>query len=560
MPCEWTTGQCLALAPQGEVPVCCPPFSVEYGFEPTDTNGRHPGCWIGIVSEGQSEDGEIREGRWCGWGCAGSAGDDANCDDTLLTHMGNSLDGRRWLAPVEDSLVSSGRDARGIYHDLRSNEYRAMPPAATHWYRGTCWYNDGRECFGPDVCACWAKGDRVVPPGEAHCQPDEIPIGQPLHCILPDSVYRSGYSWPPSAYVPGGSNSLLMGSYYCRRFTDSRAGDDHRSRVTLGTSYVGDTRGVIEGILPPIGANMTQCHPNILIYCAANCEHPPVDCETSIWYIRGSDGYYNLDQSRQRFNELWLHYDDPRIGIDEDATELQQASADIKNRVLEAITMRNFDDIRFDRLDHQQLIYGNAGLGYYERRWEGRYELTDAYGACRLAQSGCPVECRLFITRIVVLAHVVLEHLRPTMLDAETRQYEPHVRFLIFAELETEARLNGSCSLTRWDGQVIPLSLDGLIVQPPGTDWIVFRDSRNRMLKPPPSVEWRGFLGGHSRPYSSWYYRGYCDPAGVTDVCEQVVEMFQDVPIYGWPVRVDQDQDHPWGIYRGSVTIGLRPW
>ncbi len=175
MPCGPTTGQCFDYPPpgttcgssvseEGQCPTCCFPFSYVFGFGEESTAGRLNGCFVGIHQEGNAEAHEIRDGRWCSFGCTGSdAADFMDQADNLMADVSDNRNGKRWMKPWQEPFNARGRDAFGMFHDLRSNHYHPVP-WHTEWTRGVCWFNQqgaeetGRECFDDDVCKCWRKG------------------------------------------------------------------------------------------------------------------------------------------------------------------------------------------------------------------------------------------------------------------------------------------------------------------------------------------------------------------------------------------------------------------
>lgn len=565
MPCESSTGQCLSPPPPGfacasadECPVCCWPFTEAYGFNAVDTLSKHPGCFVGLWSDGQSVQGEAAEGRWCGIGCNGSAGDDAACDDTLLAVYADTTDGIRFLRP--DMARPPNRDAYGMHHDVVSQDYWPVP-RITNWQRGTCWWNDGRECFGPDVCACWNRGD-FTPPGDFGCNPGNVPVGQPLQQILPDSMVRLGHEWAPN-YAPGGTNAITEQAFYCRKFADTRPGDEHESTVDLAAKTFGRVHDLAEGMLGPAALSFSSCVGNILVFCSAEIERPAGDnpCLTSIWYTRG-EGWYNEHGSRDRFAELCLDYSDPpRIEGCPNAKPHQVAAVALKNRVLQAISTDTFGGRRFDRIDHTLNQRGNVALGRYERTWldQTGIEIPGVFGPCRLAKSGCPVEAKLYLTFVGVFAFVHLFWLRTDMQGGSLfRGLEPYIKLLIVGGLEARVRLPDECAMETWDGRSIPLTLDGLAVQPEGLDWVEFVDPDGLPLQQPPlAVEWRGSIDGHSTPRSIDLRRNV-DLVTEPFLCDAVADVVQHVPVNGLPSAADSQPDNPHTLYGGQVKVSYR--
>lgn len=565
MPCESSTGQCLSGPPPNgactgadECPVCCPPFTEVYGFNAVDTFGKHPGCFVGLWSNGQSVIGEAREGRWCGLGCSGSAGDVAACDDSRLGVYADATDGRRFLRP--NMARPPNRDARGLHHDVVSQDYHPVP-AVTNWQRGTCWWNDGRECFvDTDVCACWARGD-FVPNETGMCWPGAHAVGEALSHILPDTMVRIGHEWAPD-FAPGNTNEITGQAFYCRKFADTRLGSERTSLVTLAAPSFGRVHELAEGMLAPAGLSFSSCVGNILVRCSATIERPPGDhpCLTSIWYTRGP-GWYNEHGSRDRFAELCLDFSDPpRVELCPEATPQATALANLKNSVLDTIATESFDGRRFDRIDHELNLRGNVAMGRYERTWSdpAGVLVPNVFGPCRLAKAGCPVEATLHLTFVGVFAFVHLFYLRTGMGASSLRWVEPYIKLLIVAGLETRVALPDECALETWDGRSIPLALNGLNVQPEGLDWIEFMDREGRSMQQPPLVvEWRGSIDGHSRP-RSMDFRRRLDLQTEPVLCDAVADLIQHVPVTGLPSAADSQPDSPNTLYGGQVKVSYR--
>lgn len=574
MPCESATGQCLSVPPPGrgcpgganDCPVCCQPFNEVYGFNPQDTGGRFPGCFVGISHpQAGSIQTEIFRGHWCGHGCAGSTGDMFRCDDHELATIADSLDGKRWLAPGS-GVNETNRDAHGMLHDLRSNSYHAVQPRS-EWKRGTCWDNDRRECFGPDACSCWPVV-RSAPEVMGDC--NGAPVGEPLRGLLPDPMMRLGHGWPPVG-VAGNVNRIAGGdTFYCRRFADARvpsSGETAPATVILFPQRTPAVKDLAEGAIGPVGASYSSCNGNILAYCSAKIEPPSpnADCGTSIWNDRPGDWYNNAtDGSRGRFSQvrLTLGSNPPRILECDAATPLQLATAKLKNKVLEFVFRETFDGIRFDRLRNVQIDFPNAQLGSYARFWSsndgpGRL-VPGVYGDCRLAGSGCPVDVELRIKHVEFLGLIQVLYLRRTeSLDPGNRWVEPHVRLLFVVELETTARLTEACRIKRYDGDTETVTLNGLNVEPP-IDWIEFVDTEGSPVIPPRTVEWRGYLGAKSRP-SATSRRAFVNPRVGQTLCSAVADTVRDIQVPGWPMLKDTRPESPAGIYAGEITIGFNP-
>ena len=234
----------------------------------------------------------------------------------------------------------------------------------------------------------------------------------------------------------------------------------------------------------------------------------------------------------------------------------------LKNRVLEAISTDTFGGRRFDRIDHTLNQRGNVALGRYERTWldPTGIEIPGVFGPCRLAKSGCPVEAKLYLTFAGVFAFVHLFWLRTDMGSTLFRGLEPYIQLLIVGGLEARVRLPEECAMETWDGRSIPLTLDGLTVQPAGLDWIEFVDPAGLPLQQPPvAVEWRGSIDGHSgRPHRSIDHRRNVDLVAEPFLCDAVADVIQHVPVKGLPSAADSQPDNPHTLYGGQVKVSYR--
>jgi hypothetical protein len=560
MTCGPVTGQCLEPLPDGtdEAPVCCDPFALLFDFAEVSTAQRHLGCFVGIRNQGEAAPGEIRDGRWCGWGCAGSENDTATCDDGALLSMADPRDGLRWLRPHP---TRPAQDAHGVLHDLPSNRHHLVS-RETHYQRGSCWQNDGLECFGTDVCACYNKTREFeVNPGEG-CGPNQQTgpfAGEPLEGILPDASYRGGWRWPPVNRQGSATNSQAKG-WYCRRFNDTRRGADPITAVSLTAAGVGGVPGAMDPVLEPILAGTSNCLGTALVPCFGQIERPAnPDCETAVWYDR--QGFYNSGTSRDRFDSLVVRNNDAGIGVCDSGTEGAEAQAKFKDRVLRFVGTDPFPDRRFGRLEHLAAgAAGNSGLGHFRTSWSGveGIEVPGVFGQGRLHQTGCPVDLECRITAVDMFALLVLAPTRQTIMERDRLNIaaDPYCRVQIVVQLRIRASLRGACTLTeswRPEGdprRERPISLDGLDVAD-GLDSIEFVDPEGRSFVPVQNVEWRGFLGGHSTPSTPDLRRNYAN-------CTELADAFASFQVSGWPVLLDTRPENPLHWYSGSMTLGFR--
>ncbi len=274
--------------------------------------------------------------------------------------------------------------------------------------------------------------------------------------------------------------------------------------------------------------------------------------------------YYNEGPSRFAFDGLLMDWDteDPlHIQVCEDATELQRRHAEIKGRILQAVFLDGLLGESFGELTHLVVSPGtisNVNLGHYLKTWNGRVEVPGVFGPCHLQQSGAAVTCRLYVTYVEVAAQVVMLQTRDSERTRLQLQINPHVRLSIAIGLETTAELQEGATLETWDGRSVPLELDGLRVVG-DLDTIEYRDLHlaAHVFKPPSVVEWRGFLGHHSRPWTTHDLEFERDLLQNQPVCETIVTHFRGrVP--GWPMFADSQPENPVGLYGGWVGVRFR--
>lgn len=554
--------------PEQVFPVCCPPFTNLWPgreFAATDTPHRRT-CFVGIEEHGEADAGERWEGWWCGFGCN-------HCDDTQLNQQFDQMDGGRWLAPVE---APQGRDAHGLYHDLRSHEGAPVRPYM-EYHRGTCWKNargfaSGIECFGGDVCSCVFDNSttRKVVGTETRCS-DGTPIGEPLQAFLPDEFFYTGYRFPPTTAPP---NWIDANGLVCRRFQDARLPSGWNSVVSLGAERINSGMGDTEAMLMPVFASDAACVRDWLVECTQKVVRSPASvCHTSAGHQWGplQQDYYEASQSvRTRFSHLILWANTAHIRNSTDAMgDRDDATIDFKNKVLEFVKTNEFrtPNIRFDRLSYawEQMI------GLYSRDWfritpEPVEEVPNVFGACHLAKSGCPVEVRVYVDAVNMRTRLMLHKLMQHNLDDTSTPWAvPYAVFYIGAEMLYVATLPEPCIMHQsWRPEDDPLREQPITIgrdarfntiapEPEGIDWIVFKDPEGRTFHPTPFVEWRGRLGGWTRPTAFGQRERIPSNEGCTGVSARV----DGVRIPGIPDAAESHPDDRAQIYGGEVTVGF---
>lgn len=453
--CEYWGGSCMVSHESGdpgaEQPVCCDAlgsgahFSDLYRFVPTDTH-RHQCCFVAVrntTGRGCGDLTELNDGLDCGYGCR-------MCDDLKLDMMVDYLDGKRWLR-AEQRGQQRYWDARGLIHDLRSNEYHPIP-GSIMYERGSCWENEGRECFQEDACVCFGANVPEYPgfKSAAGTDPDDAlncseahEAGDPIGGLFPDPVFRTGYRWPPGTMAGMvGSNRQGMEQLYCRKFQDTRfpfdAGGGHDfTRVLVSPTKSGGLSGFTEPMFDPILLSSNACNTDRMVGCTARMATQSPCVGHSAWdelLATNPDAspalsFYNQDQpSRARFNYLSINGDNTvHIRGAEDTEGLAGPTAKWKNTVLEMIRTGAFQfndpdfgirTLNFDRLDHQHSLQqgGNLFVGVYRREWDAEgvfpVDVPNGSGTGRLRMSGCLFDYKTVLTHVKIECRLILPQVK----------------------------------------------------------------------------------------------------------------------------------------------------
>lgn len=616
MTCEFDTDHCLWGLGANPPSVCCDrgsDYPELYNFNRADTGNRQC-CYVGIWNQsgrtctGTDRFNEQSDGRYCGFGCERCSDRDEGLDQYEF------LDGARWLMP---SQVSGQRpwDARGMIHDLRSNQYHPIPGRIVY-ERGTCWQNDGLECFGADACACFGANtiDPIVENGECS------PVGSPLPGLLPDEFFRTGYHWPPNSVEGSGQGNEI---WHCRKFGETRlpaaAGGGHvRSTVIVDPTHSGGMDGVTERLMDPALLSSNVCQSDRLAHCTGRFA-PGSPC-----YLNSAHGvctehntpehcgdqYHDSAGRNGLFDHLKIDRDNTAhiVGSDDGYSQLAGPTAAWKNAILDIVKTVEFPlepeeggaerTISFGALDHQEglRIYpSNSAIGWFQREWFGTavtaVKVPNGSGTGRLRQAGCLFDYSTFITRVKIVCRLILQQHRHVNPD-DTRKYiYPLARLHIIAltsirignlHRPTERGVDVGCGFVssrdgepvdldvrnEWMGEGFSNVLYGLARQQPPVDpglfepeigvadygeSFMFFNSDGQQFIPSPFVEWRGFLGGHSKPTSEDQREGI----GTGLSCTRIAELRLAVP--GWPTHVDTpggaDGDDPAGVYGGHVVV-----
>lgn len=546
-------------------PVCCPPFDEMYGFRAIDASippSRHyRTCWVGFRDATNISGGdEAFWGLLCGWGC------NAHCSDTALTSMIDWDDGRRWIQPIPSQGVHA-RDGHGMRHDLRSSEHHIVPDRM-QYIRGTCFKNDGEECFGTDVCGCWGENKAVnrAPRIGGVCE-DGTPIYGEMSDHRTDEFFYSGYGWPPTTTE---GRHIVQGdqSAYCRKFQDGRdegpPSVNKPNRIRVNAPKLGGLVNKAEYLLGPICLSSSTCNQNLLLHCVG-----PVSsgsrCQTSA-EIEWTRYWYNEDDdSRHRFDALQVVSNTARI---ESAPELlgdvDTGSIAFKNVILDFLRA----SLPFNRLISTSIEPNpNTSVGQFVKVFDGGetgIEIPGLLSNSHLMKSRCPVTVNVRLREAVMRCDLVFTRVANRTFPDITSFVEIQARLHIAAWITITASISDCVMSQSWRldddplrEQVLTIDEDGHSVVP-DIDTIVYRDSQSRVVRPGPLIEWRGFLGGHSNP-TARDQRWTVQALSPIPICAQMAANLSALRIPGWPVVVDSSPENPNQLYAGSVVVGALP-
>jgi len=563
-------GQCLGADLS---PICCNPNFFGPPGLPVETRGRHPECYLAQPGSTTSGIGQaIRDQIGCDAGCL-------PCLDFPedLQRFGDLTNGSRWLKP---DIGADSRDARGLYHDLRSNESHLVPELV-RYRRGTCWDNFGLECFGWNVCSCYAdNAANVVPSGTPATCGEGVTVGFPVHGLMPDQVFTQGHRWPLRS---SGADTLFGDGIHCRKFTDTIEPDRNTHKVeALATE--------IDEMLQPMflhssgrqGAEVHKggCVSNYMVPYAARVTTS--ECVGS--FARGNtdpERHYNAGFSRARFDRLEVRENTTRLREESDvATDIDLPTVRAKNVILDFVRGHTFDagdgtTVNFEQLDHQYAAVGRDALGAYWRQWDGDDQSADQrpvvpgiFGPCFLKHSRIPVVCELRIRFVRMTISLVLHrlfHERRFAVDTET--CEPHARCRIQVLASVVATLPSGATLTRsWlpvghEDRTTALAVEndprGMPSVVPDIDEIVYVNPDSQRLRSLLRTEWLGFLGYHSNPSSKDQVRDVDYLAPINDQAQDLANKLSRFRVPAWPYDVDGAFGPGDQVYEGRMTIGF---
>lgn len=541
-----------------EVGIC--EFPNYPGPGPYEIPGHFPECFVGMP--GTTDAGisiALRDLIGCDSGCM-------SCDDRPenMAMAGDGILGTRWLRPDEANL--GHRDAFGMVHDLKSNEPHLVPKSI-RYIRGTCWSNDGLECFGTMVCRCGDAKD-----GDS-CE--GVPRGTPQPGLFSDKYLYLGNRWPLRS---SGLGTTAEGQQYCRQYRDTLNRNDHQILASAG---------VIEGLMEPVFIRSLapawdpdgpfgegSCADNMLIACTgfvsgSDCPgsfiNPPPDAPFG-WQ---PPLHWNSDESRARFDEIRIRSFSGSLRLPDTPTHTAVALIEARNAILAHTAGIRVWDVRFDRLDHQANVFGSNGtLGQFWRfaapdntdptTWP---VIPGIFGPCKLRRSRLPVACELRLKTIRMTLSLVAYRYG----DADGFPWcEPHARVKIKIECAVTAQIEGFPVVVRdWypEGDArreteVELQNVGDLprISPAGFDTIVFADSSGRPMPPPILTEWFGHLGYTGGTPNAPDQRFAVDTAPINTACHSLANGLESFTVPAMDTAVTEQGE---AVYDGAIVFGF---
>jgi hypothetical protein len=312
-------------------------------------------------------------------------------------------------------------------------------------------------------------------------------------------------------------------------------------------------------MLQPILMSASSCNQDALVYCLGEIEYPPSQCGTAAWWdvpegeTPTAGRHYDPDDARrQRFNYLRVDMGTvpPTLADNTDAMPIMRATRRLENRVLAFVRGHMFPGgVHFDRLDNLMATFPigsrNNGIGRWRRDWEGMGEsVPGTVTRIRLPGSTQEAPAWLAVTGVFTSAYVIMQYLRPTMMgdtpeEQFTRYVEPLIGYLMAVRLDVQVSAPGFPAHPYADTRA----------------WEYLDDEGHPVL-PIPSVEWRGSLGGHTKPRSETYRTEFLSGSGIP-LSTRVADALQNIELGGLPDRSGSDPDNPAHLYLGTIRVGV---
>lgn len=497
--------------------------------------------WVGMdVGDG--------EGQLCGCCC------EIGCESCTEESAGTGqawVDGQRWLRPA---AVRDGRDARGLLHDLKTNEPHRVPVQVTY-DKAPCFDMDGHECYGDiqspheqGLCRC----DDLSGCGEGDPRCAGVPAGGVCGGLHPDRFTYKGHTWT------GGAEH-----FRCRETFESAGSARWFDPVRLFGNPL------YQAAFVRSDNRSYHCTSNRMSLCGgvsygSECVEPPPH-----------PGEYYIGEDHQAFSFCTIDYDNVTLaippGLGPSSVVVRQLKALAIQRVTALPGLNQLDYRPFldgPRVGNNSIVdrWGRTwGFGLSPDDWRAQGNVA-TFNNCKLRQSGCPVRVELFVrfaaVEMSLVAHRTINRGGPPNRSLIEPRLWPSVRIRLYAELGIHAELIGPCVRSR-HGESVALEVvnDPAYVQPPvvspiGADSIVFLDDAGTEFIPPVVADWWGYHGEFGA--IPWEPVEYNENENTTAKCCQLGYYLHGTEVRGWPTASDSQPEAPASLYLGKVTLGFR--
>lgn len=489
-----------------------------------------------------------------------------------LEQMGASTwgheDSKRWLRP---SPTYEARDAWGRVAPLRVGSVTLVPFAGSTYEMGTCWYNDGRECFTGTHCSC--QPAPTVDPLDASSpcyQPTDVqstqapglggglPTGAKTPELLPSCNVFLGHAWGRS----------FPGRFHCRT---AYPFEDGPMQIHLRTEAM-QLPAFVRSHVPRLSRAFVPhraCSDNLLVGALGS---PGQD--NTCPHVQDYGWYDKTPWARSMYEIAYIDSIACRKKIAQSMMSFA-LDADIAHVAAQNAALAYLDEVRmaapgetarpFDQLDHvnrEHATSGNYGaynseIGHYRRTWNefddvppGSLPTYQTLENCRLERCGAHVVCKLKINKVSVELGVVAQGVGEY---GNGVRYRAHVRVFVRMELGVTAYLPDGGPVSNYPGTVRRPSV-------PGGDRIVYVDADGREFTPPDMVSWSGYVGRATSPRVN-FLRTYGH--GATTECRNVycdvARALSRIPVTGWPTGIEPRDMQYTHVSLGAPQINPEP-
>ena len=549
--------------------------------------------WVGI--EVYIQPGQLEQDV-CAIGCP------QVCPGGSLTHVGVS--GSRWLKGIADENVTNRLangmigDLLSVNRDLSSGEVvwnARRVPHSIHFHRAVCYIqradpsNPAEECFDEDACDCEPPNigvNEVDEFGNGYCD------GVPANGIVPgkynDRFFYKGSLW-------GGVHN--QAGIWCRLATEHHS---QKARVVSDPRMFTPEffRSEDRRNAKPVG-----CSSNVFVPCIGT--RPPSECEEDVSNVGAP---YN-PETYQSFSRVAL-LRTVGLRIPEGLPAGDTARLKVKNAILQELP-----NVAVDTLDQRSFVGPEQNNGLIDT-WSGEFNadlsipITDAslrrvpdvLGECRLAQTGCALDCELIIVAVRVsmkfVGHLITKAGVASQFDDTRKALYPHARIHVEMTVAPRAQLkhpDAGCQIneTWWPaddprhGRVTSIVVLNPEDEDYGTgaghlagfprvakagevgtadrmkwpDTIKYVDVDGVQFDPPERVEWWGMLGHSSNPPTEDVWDMGEDPqlGDLPTSCCKILKMLsvddRGLTVPGWPTAISSKPNDPNDLYDGSFGL-----